>query len=420
MSETKKIVGEIKVAPDKSISHRALMISAIVEGTSRIRNFLKADDCISTMNCLQKLGVGIVEGKGGIFVNGIGLELKKPKIVLEAGNSGTTVRLLSGILAGQNFITKVIGDESLSKRPMKRIIEPLEKMGAKIKSNNGYLPIAIEGKNLKPINYESKIASAQVKSCVLFAGLYADGITSFTEPKKSRDHTERMLKSFGADISVKENTVSVKGKAKLHPSDIFVPADISSAAFFMVAATTVKNAELKIKDVGINPTRIGIIDVLKRMGAKISIENKREITGEPIADIVVKSSDLKSTEIKKSEIPFLIDEIPIIAVAATQSEGTTKITGAKELRVKETDRLKAMASELKKMGAEISELEDGLIIKGPTKLKGAKVNSYKDHRIAMSLAIASLITDGDTEISDKECVNISFPDFWNIFEKIQK
>ncbi len=416
----KRIFGEIKVASDKSISHRALMISAIAEGTSRIKNFLKADDCISTMNCLKKLGAGIAEKDGEIIVKGHGLKLKKPSNVLDAGNSGTTVRLLSGILAGQNFTTKITGDESLSKRPMKRIIEPLEKMGAKIKSNNGYLPIEIECGNLKPINYDSKISSAQVKSCVLFAGLYADGITSFTEPEKSRDHTERMLKSFGAKIEVNTNTVSIKGIAKLHSSDVFVPGDISSAAFFMVAATIVKNSELKIKNVGVNPTRTGIIDVLKRMCAKIEIENKREIAGEVIADIVVKSSELKSTEIERSEIPLLIDEIPIIAVAATQAKGMTKITGAKELRVKETDRLKAMSSELRKMGADITELEDGLIIKGPTKLKGAKVNSYKDHRIAMSLAIASLVAEGNTEIKDKDCVNISFPEFWNLFSEIKQ
>lgn len=412
------IKGEIEVAPDKSISHRALMISAIAEGTSRIKNFLKADDCISTMNCLKKLGVDIAEKDGEIIVKGRGLKLKNPSDVLDAGNSGTTVRLLSGILAGQNFATKIIGDESLSKRPMKRIIEPLEKMGAKIKSNNGYLPIEIEGGNLKPINYESKISSAQVKSCVLFAGLYTDGITNFTEPEKSRDHTERMLKSFDAKIEVNKNTVSIKGIAKLHSSDVFIPADISSAAFFMVAAAIVKNSELKIKNVGINPTRTGIIDVLKRMGAKIEIENKREIAGELLADTVVTSAALKSTNIERSEIPLLIDEIPIIAVAATQAEGITKITGAKELRVKETDRLKAVSSELRKMGADIQELEDGLIIKGPTKLKGAKVNSYKDHRIAMSLAVASLVAEGNTGISDKECVNISFPEFFEVLRKI--
>ena len=412
------VKGEIEVAPDKSISHRALMISAISAGTSHIKNILKAEDCISTLKCLKELGVAIEEKNGEIIVKGNGLKLKKPSKTLDAGNSGTTVRLMSGILAGQDFSVKIVGDESLSKRPMKRISEPLAQMGATINTGNGYLPLEITGGNLKPLNYNSAVSSAQVKSCVLFAGLYADGTTSFTEPEKSRDHTERMLKSFGADISVKQNTVSVKGIASLHSSDITVPGDISSAAFFMVAAAITKNSAIKIKNVGVNPTRTGIIDVLKRMGAEIEIENKREFSGEPVADIIVKSSELKSIEIVKKEIPLLIDEIPVIAVAATQAEGITTITGAKELRVKETDRLKAMSAELKKMGADITELEDGLIIKGPTKLKGAKVESYKDHRIAMSLAITSLIAAGTTEIADRNCVNISFPEFWKELEKI--
>jgi len=415
-----KITGEIEVSPDKSISHRALMISAISEGTSRIKNFLNADDCISTMNCLKNLGIDITNKKDEVIVRGKGLKLQEPKKVLDAGNSGTTVRLLSGILAGQEFITKITGDESLSRRPMKRIVEPLERMGANINTNNECLPIEIKGGNLKPINYESKISSAQLKSCVLLAGLYADNITGFTEPEKSRDHTERMLKNFGAEVFVNWNTVSVRGKAKLRATDVFVPGDISSAAFFIVAAAIVKNSKLKIKNVGINSTRVGIVDVLRRMGSHLSIENKKEVGNEPMGDIIIESSDLISTEIKKEEIPFLIDEIPVIAVAATQSNGITKITGAKELRVKETDRLSAISTELKKMGADITELEDGLIIKGPTKLNGEKVDSFKDHRIAMSLAIASLVAEGNTEIIDRECVNISFPEFWNILGKITK
>ena len=372
------------------------------------------------MNCLKNLGIDITNKKDEVIVRGKGLKLQEPKKVLDAGNSGTTVRLLSGILAGQEFITKITGDESLSRRPMKRIVEPLERMGANINTNNECLPIEIKGGNLKPINYESKISSAQLKSCVLLAGLYADNITGFTEPEKSRDHTERMLKNFGAEVFVNWNTVSVRGKAKLRATDVFVPGDISSAAFFIVAAAIVKNSKLKIKNVGINSTRVGIVDVLRRMGSHLSIENKKEVGNEPMGDIIIESSDLISTEIKKEEIPFLIDEIPVIAVAATQSNGITKITGAKELRVKETDRLSAISTELKKMGADITELEDGLIIKGPTKLKGATVNSYKDHRIAMSLAIASLVAEGNTEIIDKECVNISFPEFWNILGKITK
>ena len=415
-----KIRDEIQVAPDKSISHRALMISAIAEGTSKIKNFLNADDCISTMNCLKKLGVEISNKKDEVIVKGNGLKLKESKEILDAGNSGTTVRLLSGILAGQEFLTRITGDESLSQRPMKRIVEPLEKMGACVKTNNGCLPIEIKGGNLNLIHYESKISSAQLKSCVLLAGLYADNITGFTEPEKSRDHTERMLKNFGAEVFVNGNTVSVRGKAKLRATDVFVPGDISSAAFFIIAAAIVKNSKLKIKNVGINSTRMGIVDVLRRMGSHLSIENKIEAGNEPMGDIIIESTDLKATEIKKEEIPFLIDEIPIIAVAATQANGITRITGAKELRVKECDRLRAISSELTKMGADITELEDGLIIKGPVKLNGAKVDSFKDHRIAMSLAIASLVAEGSTEIIDKECVNISFPNFWNIFGKMTK
>ena len=297
-----KIRDEIQVAPDKSISHRALMISAIAEGTSRIKNFLNADDCISTMNCLKKLGVEISNKKDEVIVKGNGLKLKESKEILDAGNSGTTVRLLSGILAGQEFLTRITGDESLSQRPMKRIVEPLEKMGACVKTNNGCLPIEIKGGNLNLIHYESKISSAQLKSCVLLAGLYADNITGFTEPEKSRDHTERMLKNFGAEVFVNWNTVSVRGKAKLRATDVFVPGDISSAAFFIVAAAIVKNSKLKIKNVGINSTRVGIVDVLRSMGAKLSIKNKVQVGNEPMGDIEIETSDLKSTEIKKEDI----------------------------------------------------------------------------------------------------------------------
>ncbi len=421
MNKFRRITGEIYVAPDKSISHRAIMIAAIAEGISRIKNFLYADDCISTIKCFQKLGVEVVDEKNEIIVKGKGPNLANPLDVLDAVNSGTTARLLSGILAGQNFSSKIIGDESLSKRPMKRIIEPLEKMGAKIRAReNNFLPIEITGGKLKPINYNSKITSAQVKSCVLLAGLYADGVTKFSEPHKSRDHTERMLENFGAQIESNKNTMTIKGIAKLKASDILVPGDISSAAFFVVAATIIKNSKLRIKNVGVNPTRTGIIDIMSRMGAKIFFENEKTINNEPIADIIVESSQLKSTIIKGSDIPRLIDEIPVIAVAATQSEGETLIMEAKELRVKETDRLKAVASELKKMGADIEELEDGLIICGPTKLKGAKVESRNDHRMAMSLTIASLVADGKTTLKNPECVNISFPLFYETLKKITK
>lgn len=414
-----KISGEIKIAPDKSISHRALLLSAIASGTSRIKNLLYADDCISTMSCLENLGVRILKKKDEVIVEGRGLNLTKPNKNLDAGNSGTTARLLSGILAGQDFSSTITGDESLSKRPMRRIIEPLERMGAKIIAReNNFLPMEIKGNKLKPINYESKIASAQVKSCVLLAGLYADGITRFCEPYKSRDHTERMLKNFGANVETKKNTATIEGVTSLNASDIFVPGDISAAAFFIVATTIFKNSKLKIRDVGINPTRTGIIDIMLKMGAKISFENERLINNEPVADIVIESAELKSTVIKGSEIPRLIDEIPIIAVAATQSVGETIISDAQELRVKETDRLKAISTELKKMGADIEEVEDGLVIKGPTKLKGARVESYGDHRMAMSLTIASLVADGKTTIKNPECVRISFPGFYDTLKKI--
>jgi len=409
--------GIIRVASDKSISHRALIISSVSYGLSRIKNLLRSDDCMSTMNCLINLGLEIYEKNDEMFVNGKGLRLKKPSLALDAGNSGTTVRLLSGILAGQDFTTEIRGDESLSKRPMNRIASPLERMGAAVSTTDGCLPLKIVGNKLKPVNYLSRIPSAQVKSCVLLAGLYPRGITNYTEPEKSRDHTERMLKNFGAHLSEDVNTISIKGEASLHSSDVFVPGDISSAAFFIVAALLCKNSELKIENVGINPTRMGILHVLGRMCGNIVIENKRTVCEEPIADIIVKSSDLKATVVTPKEISLLIDEIPIIAVAATQAHGVTRITGAGELRVKETDRLKAISTELKKMGANIEELEDGLVITGPTEMSGAMVNSYKDHRIAMSLAVASLVAGGNTEISDSECVKISFPDFWELLKK---
>jgi 3-phosphoshikimate 1-carboxyvinyltransferase len=372
------------------------------------------------MNCLKQLGVAIEKSGGDFIVTGIGPALKRPASMLDAGNSGTTVRLLSGILAGQGFDTEIAGDASLSRRPMKRIVDPLEKMGAKIDTNNGLLPLKIHGGALQPISYDSPIASAQVKSCVLFAGLYADGVTSFTEPFVSRDHTERMLKGYGADITVKGSTVTVRGIASLSAHDITVPCDISAAAFFIVAALITENSELVIEKVGVNPTRTGIIDVLNRMGAGIRLENRSVSGGEPVADIVVKSAKLNVASISAGEIPLLIDEIPVIAVAATQAQGVTSIRGASELRFKETDRLKAVASELKKMGAKVVEFDDGLEISGPASLKGAKVESYLDHRIAMSLAVASLVAEGDTDISDKECVSISFPEFWSQLRKVSK
>ncbi|MDD5021364.1 MAG: 3-phosphoshikimate 1-carboxyvinyltransferase [Endomicrobiaceae bacterium] len=423
IDQVNKLEGTIIVPSDKSITHRAIMLSSLAQGTSYIYNYLNSADCMSTMNAFKSMNVDIIKEDKKLIINGVGLYgLKKPKQNIDAGNSGTTTRLLSGILAGQNFSSNIIGDESLSLRPMKRIIEPLKQMGVNILAkNDNYLPLAINPTgNLKSIDYTSKVASAQVKSCVLFAGLYAEGITKFTEPEKSRDHTERMLKAYGANVVENGLTVSVSKCDKLIAQNIKVPSDISSAAFFMVAGLIVKNSKIIIKEVNINKTRSGIIKVLKDMGANIKIGSITFISGEEVADIEVSSSDLHATTIDSKIMPTLIDEIPIIALCATQADGTTIISGAKELRVKESDRLKVIASQLLKMGADINETEDGLIIKGKTKLSGNIVDSFKDHRIAMMLSIAGLIADGQTTIVDSDCVNISFANFYEVLKNICK
>lgn len=418
-----KLEGTIIVPSDKSITHRAIMLSGLAQGTSYIDNYLNSADCISTMNAFQSMGVKITQEEKRLIINGVGLHgLKKPKQNIDAGNSGTTTRLLSGVLAGQNFSSTIIGDESLSLRPMKRIIEPLRQMGVNVLAkNDNYLPLTINSTdNLKSIDYTSKVASAQVKSCVLFAGLYAEGITKFTEPEKSRDHTERMLKAYGADVVENGLTVSVSKCDKLIAQNIKVPSDISSAAFFIVAGLIVKNSKIIIKEVNINKTRDGIIKVLKNMGANIKIGTINFVSGEEVADIEIVSSDLYATKIHSDIMPTLIDEIPIIALCATQADGTTVISGAKELRVKESDRLKVVASQLIKMGADITETDDGLIIQGKTKLNGNIVDSFKDHRIAMMLSIAGLIADGQTTIIDSDCVNISFANFYEVLKSVCK
>ena len=423
INRVSKLNGTITVPADKSITHRAIMLSSIAAGKSYVKNYLKSDDCLMTMNAFKQMGVNIEQKENSLIINGVGINgLKNPVKEIYAGNSGTTTRLLSGVLAGQNFSSTITGDASLSKRPMKRVIEPLSLMGVNIKAKeNNFLPMTIlsNGK-LNAINYKSPVASAQVKSCILFAGLYADGITTVTEPIKSRDHSERMFKTFGADISVDNLTVSIKHCNKLYAQEINVPCDISSAAFFIVAGLIVPNSNIKILNVNINSTRDGIIEVLKNMGAKITLDNIRTVSGEEVADIEVSTSKLNAVNIGAEIMPRLIDEIPIIALAATQAEGTTKISDAKELRVKESDRLSAIATQLKKMGADITETDDGLIIKGVSKLHGNKVNSFKDHRIAMMLSIAALIADGETEISDSDCVNISFADFYDVLKGINE
>lgn len=414
--------GKIAVESDKSISHRTVMFAALAQGKSVVENFLTAADTMSTCNCLRQLGIDISERGSNLIIQGRGLNgLKSSKEILDCGNSGTTMRLMSGILAAQNFRSILGGDDSLNRRPMKRIIEPLTMMGADISahSHGTYAPLDIKGRKLKGIKYELPVASAQIKSAILLAGLFAAGETIVIEPEKSRDHTERMLGSMGAYLKVNDSRISVRPGKALEPQRFIVPGDISSAAFFMVAAMIVPRSELMIKDVGINPTRSGIIEVLISMGGKIKIENQRTVSGEPIADLVISSSDLRGTIIEGEIIPRLIDEIPILAVAMAVAEGESVVKGAGELRVKETDRISAICSELGKMGADIKETADGFIINGkPGALTGALVNSHKDHRIAMSMAIAALTAKGQTTIEGSEAVSISFPGFWNLLRGI--
>jgi len=392
------------------------MISSLASGRSKILNFLPSADCLATVDCFKKMGVEINIQSNQVEVFGKGLHgLKPSSSMLDVGNSGTTIRLLSGILSGQKFETIISGDESIQRRPMGRIIKPLTLMGANIKGrkieNEVFAPLRILGGELKAIEYELPVASAQVKSAILLAGLYAQGTTKVVEKNPSRDHTERMLAHFAADIKVSGLESQVTGLKEFVGAEVDIPGDLSSAAFFMIAAALTPDSELKILNVGVNPTRTGIIDVLHRMGATIEVQNERILSEEPRADLIIQSSKLKALKISGEIIPRIIDEIPIIAVAATQAEGLTEIRGAKELRVKESDRIKTMTSELKKMGADIQELEDGMFIVGPTKLKGTTVNSYGDHRVAMALAIAGLLAEGETKVEDTNCIRTSFPGF---------
>jgi 3-phosphoshikimate 1-carboxyvinyltransferase len=426
LKKVKAISGVIEVPADKSMTHRAVMLSSITEGDSVIRNYLPSDDCNKTIEAFRQMGAEIEVDTGNLYIKGAGLNLKKPqdgKYNIYAGNSGTTARLISGILAGQCFEATITGDESLSKRPMERVIEPLSKMGVEINSNNNLLPLTISGKNpLKAINYDSSKATAQVKSAVLFAGLYADGATTYSEPVKSRDHSERMLKAFGADVRINGNAVTIYPAHKLNPQDITVPGDISSAAFFIAAGLIVPGSSLTIKNVGVNPTRNGLIDVLKRMGADISLINPREISNEPVCDIEVKYSKLKAVNIDASIVPRMVDEIPIFVLIAAQAEGITRVSGAGELKVKESDRIFAVASQFKKLGAQVEALHDGFIINGNNgvSLNGNLLDSFEDHRIAMTLSIASLIACGETIIKDSSCVNTSFPNFYEVLDNICK
>jgi len=416
--------GETRPPPDKSITHRAVIISALAKGTSRIVHPLEAADCERTAEAFRALGVAVeIDGRGDWIVVGHGLHgLTEPSNqMIYCGNSGTTMRLISGVLAGQPFEVKLMGDHSLSGRPMDRVAEPLREMGATIAArDNKYAPLHIHGRRpLHSIEWKSQVASAQVKSCVLLAGLYTDGITSFEEPFRSRDHTERMLSAAGVKLDIQGRRVAIRGDQPLKAQEWVVPSDISSAAFFIVAALIVPGSEILLPNVDVNPTRDGILEVLQRMGASVKREDSRVVGGEPVADLVIKTSSLKAARIDAEIVPRLIDEIPILAVAATQAEGMTEIRGAQELRVKESDRLARLTSELVKMGAKIEELPDGLKIYGPTPLKGATVNSFADHRMAMSCAVAGLIAQGETNITGADCVDISFPTFWEEFERLR-
>lgn len=415
---TKHFRGELTPPPDKSLSHRAVIFSSLANGTGKIENFLRAQDTESTMHAFRTLGIVIDDRGPELIIHGKGLHgLTEPNDLINCGNSGTTIRLLSGVLAGNPFFSVLTGDDSLRGRPMARVIKPLVQMGALItaRADNRYPPVAIRGGGLRPVSYVMPMASAQVKSSILLAGLYAEGETVVSEPARSRDHTERMLPSFGADLKVDGLTVTLTGGRDLMPLDIVVPGDISSAAFFMVAALIIPGAEVMIRNVGINPTRTGILTVLERMGGLVRTENVREVSGEPVADIYCKgTSGLRAVEVGGDIVPSLIDEFPILCIAAACAEGVTTIRGAEELRVKESDRIQAMAAELRKMGIEVHEFPDGLSITGLDRLRAAEVESHGDHRIAMSMAVAGLAADGVTTVHNASAVAISFPGFFEM------
>jgi len=406
--------GTVRVPGDKSISHRSIMFGALAEGTTQVTNFLKGADCLSTIACFQKMGIEIVHDGEEIQIHGRGLHgLYEPVETLDVGNSGTTMRLLSGILAGQRFASRLDGDASIQSRPMKRIIKPLRQMEAKIKSirENGCAPLQIEPSMLHGIRYDSPVASAQVKSCILLAGLYADSPTSVKEPYLSRNHTEVMLQKFGAYVTSEGTSITVMPEPKLYAQKIEVPGDISSAAYFIAAALIVPGSEVLIEHVGMNPTRDGLLRVCKAMGADITILNKNH-SGEPTADLLVRHSGLKGTTVGGALIPTLIDELPVVAALACFAEGTTVIKDAQELKVKESNRIDAMVKSLSLMGAKVTETEDGMIIEGGHPLHGAVIDSRLDHRIAMTFAVTALAADGETEIRDADCVKISYPDFY--------
>lgn len=421
IQKARKVQGTVRVPGDKSISHRAVMFGALAEGTTMISGFLPGADCLSTISCFRRMGIEIEQQGDQVAVHGKGwYGLEEPKEKLDVGNSGTTIRLISGILSTQPFHFVLEGDESIAKRPMRRVVGPLRQMGAKIdgRKNGEFTPLAIRGGELTGIPYESPVASAQVKSAILLAGLQAQGVTSVREPHLSRDHTERMLAAFGVNVVRDGLTVSVEGGQRLIGRTITVPGDISSAAFLIAAVMMVPDSYLVIENVGLNPTRTGIIDVVRAMGGRIDLINERIVNEEPVADLHVYYSELTGTVIEGDIIPRLIDEIPVIAVLATQAVGTTTIRDAEELKVKETDRIATVVSELSKFGARITPTDDGMIIEGKSSLTGAVIDSMGDHRIGMAMAIAGIAAEGVTQVTNAEAINVSFPGFAELLESI--
>jgi 3-phosphoshikimate 1-carboxyvinyltransferase len=419
LERASSLKGEISPPPDKSISHRAIIISSIAEGKSLVRNFLRAGDTLSTVNAMRALGVEIEDQGAEMVVSGSGLRgLTDPADVIDCGNSGTTMRLLSGVLAGNLFLSVLTGDESLRRRPMLRVIKPLTQMGAEImaRDSDRLPPIAIRGGGLSGIVFKMPVASAQVKSAILLAGLYAEGTTEVIEPFKSRDHTERMLPMYGVNVEVDGLSIKIRGGSEPWAADVEVPGDFSSGAFFIGAALLAEGSEVKVKSVGLNPLRTGLLEVLGLMGAGITVENRRNVSGETVGDIIARTSRLKGVEVSRDLIPSVIDEFPLLCVVASVAEGVTTIRGAEELRVKESDRVKAMADGLKAMGVEVEEYPDGLSIKGTEGLRGAEVSSMGDHRIAMAFSVAALAASGKTTIVGAEAADISFPGFYDVLK----
>ena len=406
--------GTIHVPGDKSITHRALILSALAEGSSTLRGYCRGEDCLNTLSSLQQLGVPIKVEPDKVYVSGKGLwGLNESAEPLDCGNSGTGLRLLTGVLAGQQFFSVLTGDASLRSRPMGRIVKPLQLMGAHIQGRNGgeLAPLVVTGSPLKGMEYVSPISSAQVKSAVLLAGLFAKGETRFSEPLLSRDHTERMFRFLNIPFEVERNSIHLTGQRSFKAKDLFVPGDLSAAAFFIVGASIMPDSEVRIPNVGLNPARTGILDILLEMGANIQIENQREESGEPIGDLFIRPAQLRGISICRTQVPKTIDEFPIFCVAAAMAEGKTTVTGAEELRVKETDRIKAMVTELKKLNVEIEETPDGFIVRGRSTIRGGYCRSYGDHRVAMAVAIAALAAQSPTQIEDTDCIETSFPGF---------